>query len=371
MGMHHGGMDGVSVQWFRKVGIRRGLVVGVLLLVLVSGCLGGNGSSEVNAPGVTSEGIQDTQQLFNAHRNIVLDRGAVIQIDRVVRNQSGEIDQNTTQRLEVGPNATRVSASGSGEGLTNEQQNVLVWLNDTASIYQSSTNNSTTYQVLEPAQTRENLIWGGNIRSYLNVAQNNFSVTNRQTSGDNRTITLQANVDLLNNTAGEETSMELIVEGSGLIRSFRVNQTFPEGQTFILEYSVNELGIDPATPDWVAGVPQSAFLDINIQTELRNESIIVLNNTGSDAVPTNSTVTVTTQNASLETQTPSPIEPGGLRYAYINQEGELVITETEPMENETSGLGTRVLITVDTEDGVRLATSELAVRRSPRQPIQP
>lgn len=348
---------------------RYAALLGVVLLLVTAGCLGNGGGSV--APGVSNEGITNVNELLGAHQEGLLADGTSITLNASLVSANGTTDQRTTQRLRIGPNASSVSASGTGVGIAGGQEEARVWLNESISIYRLTSNGSTDYRVLEPAQTRRDMIWAGNIRSYIASAPDNFSVTGTQSLNGVDVTVLEGSADLINDSGGSETEMEIMVGADGVIWRASVSQSLPEGQVYEVSYSVTELGVDPVVPEWVDSVPESAYLDVNIDAEILNGSVIRMTNTGSDAVPRNSTIQLATINRTgLTANTSMAIGVNESRYVYVDGAGELVVTDTEPSAGEAESLGTRVAFAVDTMDGVRLTTGELAVSGN-RQPTQP
>lgn len=348
---------------------RYAVVFGAALLLVTAGCLGNSGGPV--APGVSNEGITNVNDLLRAHQDELLANGTAITLNASLANVNGSTAQQTTQRLRIGPNASRVAASGTGVGLAGGQEEARVWLNESMSVYRLTSNGSTSYRVLEPAQTRRDMVWAGNIRSYIASAPDSFNVTGTRNIDGVEATVLEGAADLINDSRGAETEMELMIGGDGVIWRASVSQSLPEGQVYRLRYRVTELGVDPSVPSWVARVPGSAYLDVNITAEVMNGSVVRLTNTGPDAVPANSTIQLATINRSgLTANTSSPIAVNESMYIYVDGTGELVVSRTEPTNAETTPLGARIAYAIDATDGVRLATNQITLRRtsSPTQP---
>lgn len=362
------------------------IALGLVLLVLLAGCSGSDAGATPTptenstptttplpttttpgddrlAPGVTNAGLVDADALLSAHRETLLADGAAIRLEVTVAGGNGTVTQRTSQTAEIGSNGFPVATNGSGTVPDGDQQ-VDAWLNETTSLFRFRAGGETTYRALDqPAGGTAELVFAGNVHLYVRAAADAFAVRNVETRDDRRLVTLAAEADLVNGSAGVDTEITMVVDDRGVIRSFDLEQRQAEGERYRVDFALERLGVSPTRPDWVDSIPPGVFLETDLNVEVLDGRTIQLTNAGPDAVPAGATVTVVAGGATYDVTLGDPLGPGGERWLWVDADtGALTVGSDRPGADAARSLGTRATIVVRTQDGVTLVTADLAWR---------
>lgn len=307
---------------------------------------------------MTAAGIDDVDALLSAHRETLLAEGATIRLVVSTSAPDGSVSQRSTQAVELAPNATTVLSNGSGLGPDGPQQ-VDAWLNETTSLFRFRGNGSTEYRILPASPGRPDLALAGNVGRYLRAAPDAFSVV---TVADGL-ATLRAETNLSAGVPGPETTMRLRVDSRGVVRSFALNQTQSQGERYHVDFAVESTGVTPTRPAWVDAIPSGAFLETNLDIEVENGTAVSITNEGPDAVPAGSTVTLVADGVTYDATLETPVDAGDRRWLWVASDTETLTVGTEtPTPDSARSLGGRATVVVRTDDGIRLASADLAWR---------
>lgn len=313
---------------------------------------------------MTADGITDADALLSAHRSALLADGATIALEVTRTEADGNVSQRSTQTVRLGPGGSPVAVNGSGLGPDGPIR-VDAWLTNDSSLYRFRNASSTDYQVLGPIPNTARLVWAGNIDTYVRTTAGNFTVASTGTDGGTRVTTLTATLDIVNGSAAPDTEMEMTVTGEGVIRSFDLTQTQPDGDEYGIDYRVQEVGVAPTEPAWVASVPEGVFLDADLGVEVTDDALVNLTNDGPDAVPANATVSVAAGGTTYDATLSAPLAPGETRWLWVDDAtGTLAVADERPASPSARALGGRATVVVETADGSRLLTADLAWRTS-------
>lgn len=314
------------------------------------------------APGVTADGIADVAALLSAHESTLLADGATLALAVTRTEPGGTVSQRSNQTLSLGPGARPVTVNGTGLGPDGPLR-VDAWLTDDSSLYRFRDGNSTDYRVLDPLSDTTRLVWAGNVDTYLRAAAGNFTMASTGIEDGTRVTTLRAGLALVNGSADPDTEMTMTVTGDGVIRSFDLTQTQPDGDEYGIRYRVLEVGVTPAEPAWVASVPAGAFLDVDLDVAVTDDALVTVTNDGPDAVPANATVTVAAGGTSYDATLTDPLEPGETRWLWVDDgTGTLTVADDRPASPSARALGGQATVVVRTADGTTLVTADLAWR---------
>lgn len=316
------------------------------------------------APGVSDRGVTDVDALLAAHRSALLADGAVLTLN-VSTGDGGPGAQRADQRAVLGPNATTVVTSGSGVGPDGGVQHVDAWLNETASLFRFESAGETNYRALDASPGRQGLVWAGNVDRYLRATAPDLTVTGVETRDGARYVTLAGESDLINDSSGVDTTVTVTVDETGVVRSFDLEQTQPDGERYRVRYRVDRLGAAPERPAWVDAVPQGVFLDVSLEFEVLNGSVVALSNGGPDAVPAGSTVRLVAGGVTYDAALADGVPAGETRYVWVDETGTLAAGPTAP-GSDAQSLGGRAVIVVESPDGVTLGSADLAWRTGQR-----
>jgi hypothetical protein len=311
---------------------------------------------------VTDAGVTDVEALLAAHRSTLLSDGAVLSLDVTRTEPGGTVSQRSNQTVALGPDAATVALNGSGLGPDGPLR-VDAWLTDDRSLYRFTDDAGQTYRVTDPLTGRDALVGAGNIELYIRAAPAAFTVDSTGMDDGTRVTTLTATADLVNDSGGDDTEMTMAVTERGVIRSFDLRQTQPDGDTYRIAYRVERVGASPAEPAWVASVPDGAFLDTDLAVAVTNDTLVNVSNAGPDAVPANATVTVASGGTVYDATLVAPIEPGETRWLWVdNGSGTLTVATERPASPSARALGGQATVVVRTADGTTLVTADLAWR---------
>jgi hypothetical protein len=365
---------------------RRLLTVCVLAAVVLAGCTGATGTQtpasdgETNAtatetppaetgatetetsvdpaavPGVDDGSLTNATALAAANRDIVVDRGGIV--ETVQNSATNRVESRLT--LGAGLDTLRTERDIETEGGSTGTQDI--WANDTVYI-RTIGENGPQYRTTERG-AQEPTLTNGILPRYL--AAGAFTVAPDAAAGDGRVVLTADDVAQGYTGEGELAGLSafegrLVVGADGLVQEFSMNAT-AEGGELSYRYDLVQAGVDRAPkPDWVAEVPTATLgADLRVsQYEVEEDSYLLLRNDGSEAVPAGARVIVESGGGNV-TGTATLAAPFGEdpRYVFFADD-ELRVSTTQPGEN-AQPLSSPVSVTVVSAEGQNLLSASLA-----------
>lgn len=350
---------------------RRALVLVGIVTVVLAGCLGGptstpgngstaspgDGTASVSAedvPGVSNGSLTNASALARANEAALGETGGELAV-----SQSGAGEAATFRlRLAAGFSTYSLTGSYGGEGQTVD---VAIWTNETARYVRTQSQGDVRYQTVG----REN-----DLPSSLRLvegllASGEFTVANESTGEGTVRLTADEYVDPADgHTPFSEVSAfdgRLVVDESGQIHNLTVSAV-DRGESVSYGFELRETGVDTVPqPDWFAEMPQSATLNANVDVSVENESYLVVRHRSGDAVPAESTLTVTSNGTTRNATFGSALDQEGVRYAFVDaDDGDLRLVADPPASEGVSPLTSPVSVTLTTPDGVTLHSGGMA-----------
>ncbi|WP_246989427.1 hypothetical protein [Halorientalis marina] len=376
---------------------RRALVLVLLAAVVLAGCMGGlgtetdpsteatdsNGTATVSSettrgvsdgsspteptdgnetatvssesiPGVSDGTLTNATALARANEASLTETGGAV---RIRRQSSAE---QSTFDLVVGAGLTTYQLTGS-RSASDDAVDFDLWSNDTTRVIRTRADGEYNYRTNDRRDDRLSVLSG--VEEYL--AAGNFTVANESTG--NGTVVLTADTFVTPaDSYGPLTDVgsldgRLVVSESGLIRSFTVAAA-TERETGSYSYTLLRTGVDRVDkPDWFDDVPAGATLQMQLDVNVENSSYLVVRNGGGDHVPSNTTISVTSNNTTTTATLDTSLMAGDTRYAYIDAAtGTLQVTADRPTAGTVDSVTSPISVSLTTEDGASLYSAGMA-----------
>ena len=348
---------------------RRALVLVALTAVLLAGCLGGPGSetttepmdgngtatvSSETIPGVADGTLTNATALAGANEARLTETGGAVQIRRGSSGSQASID------LVVGAGLTTYQLTGlrsGGEGSVDAD----IWSNETMRVIRTSYGGEYNYRTTDRRDDRLNIL--ANVEEYL--AAGNFTVTNESTGNGTVVFTADSFATLADShsplTNVSSLDGRLIVSESGLIQTLTVSATTDQ-EAGSYSYELRRTGIDRVTkPDWFDDMPAGATLQTQINVDVEDSSYLVVRNEGGDHVPSNTTISVTSNNTTTTATFDTSLMAGNTRYAYLDAAtGALQLTTDRPTAETVEPVTSPISVSITTDDGASLYSAGMA-----------
>lgn len=348
---------------------RRTLVLVALAVVVLAGCLGGPGTettttptdgtgtatvSSEDVPGVSDGALANATALTRANEAGLTEAGGTARIRR--DGPSGL----ATARLVVGAERAtyRLTSSRSADG---DAIDTDIWSNESRRVIRMSSDGDSNYRVVDRRDDRLNVLTG--VTDYLEAGD--FTAANESTG--NGTVVFTADEFVPPSDGhGRFTNVSsftgrLVVGESGLIHALSVSATDEQG-TESYSYELLGTGVDRvAKPDWFDDVPASATLQTQLRVDVENSSYLAVRNEGGDHVPSNTTISVTSNNTTATATLDTSLVTGDTRYAYIDATtGTLRLTADRPTAGAVDPVTSPISVSLTTGDGVSLYNAGMA-----------
>jgi hypothetical protein len=351
---------------------RRALVLVGIVTVLLAGCLGGPTTSTPgnastaspgdrpatvsvdDVPGVSNGSLTNASALARANEAALGETGGELAVSK-----SGASEAATVRlRLAAGFSTYSLTGSYGGEGQTVD---VAMWTNESARYVRMQSHGDVRYQSVERTEELP-----GSLRQIEGLlASGDFTVAN-ESAGDGRLVlTADEYVDPADgHTPFSEVSAfdgRLVVDESGQIHNLTVSAV-DRRESVSYGFALRETGVDTVPqPDWFAEMPRSATLDANVDVAVENESYLVVRHRSGDAVPAESTLTVTSNGTTRNATFGSALGQDDVRYAYVDaSDGDLRLVADPPASEAVSPLTSPVSVALTTPDGVTLHSGGMA-----------
>ncbi|WP_136716342.1 hypothetical protein [Halorientalis salina] len=348
---------------------RRTLVLVALTAVVLAGCLGGPGTetttdpmdsngtatvSSENIPGISDGTLTNATALARANEASLTETGGAVQIRR-----DGPSSQSTVD-LVVGAGLTTYQLTGL-QSAGDDTVDADIWSNETTRVIRTSYDGEYNYRTTDRRDDRLNVLVA--VEDYL--AAGNFTVANESTG--NGTVVFTADTFVTpTDSHGPLTNVSsldgrLVVRESGLIQSLTVSATTEE-ESGSYSYELLRTGVDRvAKPDWFDDVPAGATLQTQLNVDVENSSYLVVRNEGGDHVPSNTTISVTSNNTTSTATLDTSLMAGDTRYAYIDATtGSLQLTADRPTAGTVDPVTSPVSVSITTDDGASLYSAGMA-----------
>lgn len=328
--------------------------VGVVALVLLAGCLAGPAGpgepegTETPQPGRELPGVDDGR-LTNASALVGLTERTATYMGAVIRYNRSGARESVEQRLVFTPGGTPVGLSGTRR-LGDRSRAIDLWSNSSVTAVRFETANGTVYRTQARGYRVKRIF--RELGQYLRAGT--YSVANESVAGDGTVLVADEYVpDGGGPFEGVESFRGRVeLDDGGVIRSLSVSAETASGSRTV-SFELVRLGTERVhRPDWLADVPETAWLHPELSVDVRESRYLTVENRGEDRLPRNSTVLVTTNGTTYRAQLAGALAPGQTRFVFLDAGGEsLSVAEAAPTAAETAPLSSPVEIRVLAPDG--------------------
>jgi hypothetical protein len=354
---------------------RRILVLAVLAAVVLAGCMGGPGTetetgtettaeptdstgtatvSSENIPGVSDGSVTNSTALARANEARLTETGGAVRIRR-----NGSSSQSTVE-LVVGAGFTTYQLTGS-HSTGDEVVDADIWSNETTRVIRMSDGGEDNYRTSERRDDRLNVLT--QVEDYL--AAGDFTVATESTGNGTVVFTADSFVSPADShgplTDVSSLDARLVVSESGLIQRLTVTTT-TEQATGSYSYELRRTGVDRVTrPNWVDDMPAGATLQTQINVDIEDGSYLVVRNEGGDHVPSNTTISLTSNDTTRTATLDTSLMAGDTRYAYVDATtGTLRVSADRPTAGTVDPITSPVSVSITTDDGASLYSAGMA-----------
>jgi hypothetical protein len=254
--------------------------------------------------------------------------------------------------LIVEANTSRYTLSGTSSMSEAEPRTVEQWANETARFVRITSDNQTNYRVIERHQDLVDMV--SRTEGFLSAGS--FEVRN-ESSGNGTVVLaaegLSADTDALSDVDSFEG--RLIVTETGRIQRLSVTAT-EDGETMTYHYQLREESVESVSkPDWMADVPPGAAVQPQLSFDVADDSYLVLEHTGGDTVPSETAVTIESNETTDTARLDESLSAGETRYLYFSKPtGSLQLTAEQPAPDSVSPVTSPVSVRVVTDGGAVL-----------------
>ncbi|MFD1587647.1 hypothetical protein ACFR9U_11680 [Halorientalis brevis] len=348
---------------------RRALVLVALAAVVLAGCLGGPGTETTTEPTdgnetatVSSEQIPGVSEgsLANATALAAANEASLSETGGAVRVRQGSASGEASVQLVVGADLATYKLTSSRTAGT-EAVDVEIWSNETTRVMRMESNGDYNYRTAERRDDRLAVLQS--VEEFL--AAGNFTVANESTGDGTVVLTADefasATEDHGPLAADSSFTGRLVVGESGLIHNLSVAAADDRGAGSY-NYELLRTGVDRAAkPDWFDDVPASATLQPQLRVDVENSSYLAVRNDGGDRVPSNTTISVTSNNTTATAVLDASLDAGDTQYVYVDATtGALRVTADRPAAETVDPVTSPISVGITTDDGASLYSGSMA-----------
>jgi hypothetical protein len=336
--------------------------VAVLIgLIALAGCTGGPWATETTdhpddgelPPGVTDGQVTNASALLEANEAALREAG-------FAANVSHAADSDEPARYEIVATAgfTQYALDGDQPGSSGSVE-MHLWTNESHRVSMYESGGETRYQATE----RGTEPFSGLEMIEHAIRAGNFTVANETTANGYTVLTAE---EFAPNTNGAQRFPDAeafdargVVDDAGRIHEFTVTIDRAASNAEAYTFELRETGVDSIDrPAWLEEVPPGAFISPQVSIDVQNESVLTVENTGTDAVPANATLELSMNDTTYRAVFDQPLESGDKRYAALAATDDTLQFHTEgPTDSEVQSLSSPISVTIATENGVTLHSS--------------
>lgn len=316
-------------------------------------------------PGIDGGRIADFDSLRAAHERTLLADGAVLTFSSTVGRSDGAMDRTTEHTYRFGPGADQLLVHATEMDGRSLWASTDLYANETVQTMRSERGGETSFTIRPRTMAPSDVVWG--LLPWY-VAQNAEAVRVNETRSSPDRMVLDATLDRNPTVEGNETLVTLVVSESGIVEEFEFRQALSGEQgIYITRFVVREVGdVTVTEPPWVASVPDSASLLVDLFASITPNGALQLEHIGGgDAVPSGTLVTLQSSDSVVEAAIPDAVAPGESMYVYLDDAGELAVTLSPPDSGSVTPLPSEFTVRVVTTDGVTLFSESLGSQPQP------
>lgn len=310
----------------------------------------GENTTNGTPPGVTNGQLTNASALVHAHETSLDDTGFVASVTQSA-NRGGTVSYDVV----ASAGRSRYTLSGNQSADDNTTREMRIWANESHRVGVSQSGGESRYHAARRGTDSFDPLEAVGV--YL--AAGTFTVAN-ETTEEGYTVLTADDVGPPAADDGrfrdaESFSGRAVVDETGRVHELAVTVERPRGEetyTFVLQRT----GVASVErPAWVDDVPAGVFLAPQLTIDVRDGTVLAVQNEGDDAVPTNATLTLTTDNTTYRATFDAPLEPGEVQYAAITTDDDtLRLTSDRPASSDVTTLTSPVSVTIETASGVTL-----------------
>jgi hypothetical protein len=214
-------------------------------------------AANATVPGVTANGTANISVVLESHRSTLSDRGYVA-VTNTTRRANGSVTaaRNQTYRATANGSALLVvEGETDGEGTTSRR---TLWANDSYRFTREATAGTDSYDVAGRVPVTPVPPTTDPFATAFSRVDGEFVVTDAETDGDHRIVTLAAPLERTAGRNGDPGTLTLRVDDRGVVRNATATRPTADG-TERMTYRLRSLGVERVPePAWTDRVRANA-----------------------------------------------------------------------------------------------------------------